>query len=157
MADVKNGNQILHFSDNLKYSEHLGMWTYSRFFKEVSQLKYSIEYCTWKSYSNSSLPMYFLIPFTFLGNISHPFSCYMYTLATHCHPRCYFSLSFSLLLLWSDIRSEGIIAIVKKFDFDFLWFLILHYSHSLKMCFRRNVRVCVCVCVSVSLSDRHRS
>ena len=25
MADVKNGNQQLHFSDNLKYSENLGM------------------------------------------------------------------------------------------------------------------------------------
>ena len=36
MADVKYGNQRLHFSDNLKYSENLDMRTYSRFFKEVS-------------------------------------------------------------------------------------------------------------------------
>ena len=46
MADVKNGNQHLHFSENLKHSENLGMQTYSRFFKEVSQLNHSIEYCT---------------------------------------------------------------------------------------------------------------
>ena len=40
MADVKNGNQHLHFSDNLKYSENLGMRTYWRLFKEVSQLNH---------------------------------------------------------------------------------------------------------------------
>ena len=48
-------------------------------------------------------------------------------------------------LLSSDIRSKGSIAIVKKLDFDFLWFFILHHSHSLKMCFRKK---CVCVCPS---------
>ena len=53
-------------------------------------------------------------------------------------------------LLSSDIRSEGSIAIVKKFLFDFLWFLILHHSHSLKMCFRK-ISVCVCVCVCLSV------
>ena len=46
MADVKNGNQHLHFSENLKYSENLGMQAYSHFFKELSQLKHSIQYCT---------------------------------------------------------------------------------------------------------------
>ena len=46
--------------------------------------------------------------------------------------------------------SEVSIATVKKFDFDFLWFLILHHSHSPKMCFRK---MCVCVCVY----DRRRS
>ena len=46
MIDVKNGNQHYHFSDNLKYSENLGMRTYSRFCKEVSQLNHSTEYCT---------------------------------------------------------------------------------------------------------------
>ena len=46
MADVKNRNQHLHFFDNLKYSENLGIRPYSRFFKEVSQLNHSIEYCT---------------------------------------------------------------------------------------------------------------
>ena len=50
----------------------------------------------------------------------------------------------------SDIMSEVSIATVKKFDFDFLWFLILHHSHSPKMCFRK---MCVCVCVY----DRRRS
>ena len=59
-------------------------------------------------------------------------------------------------LLSSDIRSEGSIAIVKKFYFDFFYDLwALHHSHSLKMCFRKNV--CVCVCVSVCLSVRRRS
>ena len=52
----------------------------------------------------------------------------------------------STFLLSSDFRSEGSIAIVKKLDFDFLWFFILHHSHALKMCFRKNV--CVCVCLS---------
>ena len=46
MADIKNGKQHLHFSDNLKYSENLDLRTYSCFFKEVSQLNHSIEYCT---------------------------------------------------------------------------------------------------------------
>ena len=32
MADVKDENQHLHFSDTLKYFENLGMRTYSRFF-----------------------------------------------------------------------------------------------------------------------------
>ena len=31
MADVKYVNQHLHFSDNLKYSEKIGMRTYSSF------------------------------------------------------------------------------------------------------------------------------
>ena len=65
MSDLKHGNQHLHFSDNVKYSENLGIRTYSRFFKEVSQLNQSIEYCTWNSYSSSALRIYFLIPFTF--------------------------------------------------------------------------------------------
>ena len=34
----------------------------------------------------------------------------------------------------------------------FLWFFVLHHSHSLKMCFRKNVYVCMCVCVCVCLS-----
>ena len=46
MADVKTGNQHLHFFDNLKYSENLGMRTYSHFFKKVSHVNHSIEYCT---------------------------------------------------------------------------------------------------------------
>ena len=56
----------------------------------------------------------------------------------------------TLFLLSSDIRSEGSIAIVKKFDLDFLmiFYSIVHQSHSLKMCFRKNV--CVCVCLSVA-------
>ena len=62
MADIKNGNQHLHFSDNLKYSENLGMRTYSQFFKEVSQLNHIIEYCTWNRYSGSGLCIYLLIP-----------------------------------------------------------------------------------------------
>ena len=45
MTDVKNGNQHLHFSDNLKYPENLSMRTYSRFFKELSQPNHGIEYC----------------------------------------------------------------------------------------------------------------
>ena len=42
-----------------------------------------------------------------------------------------------VLLLSSDIRSQGSIAIVKKFDFDF------------SMCFRKNVCVYACVCLSI--------
>ena len=57
----------------------------------------------------------------------------------------------SQFLLSSDIKSEGSIAIVKKFDFEFLWFLVLHHSHRLKMCFRKNVCVCLSVCLSVCL------
>ena len=45
---------------------------------------------------------------------------------------------FILCLLSSDIRSEGSIAIVKKFDLDFF---ILHHSYSLKICFGKNVCV----------------
>ena len=46
MADVKNGNHHLHFSDNFKYSENLVMLTYALFFKEVSHLNHSFKYCT---------------------------------------------------------------------------------------------------------------
>ena len=35
MADVKNVNQHLHLSDNLKYSEKLGMRKYWRFLRSV--------------------------------------------------------------------------------------------------------------------------
>ena len=58
----KKWEPALHFCHNLKYSENLGMRTYSRFFKEVSQLNHSIEYCTWNNYSISGLRIYFLIP-----------------------------------------------------------------------------------------------
>ena len=34
MADVENVNQHLNFSNNLKYSEDLGMRTYSRFLRK---------------------------------------------------------------------------------------------------------------------------
>ena len=54
-------------------------------------------------------------------------------------------LSFQFLLS-SDIRSEGSIAIVKKFDFDFLWFFILHHSH----CLKRALEKCLCVYVCLS-------
>ena len=51
----------------------------------------------------------------------------------------------------SDIRSEGSIAIIKEFDFDFLLFLILHQSKN----------VCVFVCplpiIEPKLIDRSRS
>ena len=54
-------------------------------------------------------------------------------------------LNLTQFLLSSDIRSEGSIAIVKIFDFEFfLWFFILHHSQSLKMCFRKK---CLCVCL----------
>ena len=63
-------------------------------------------------------------------------------------------------LLSSDIRSEGSIAIVKIFDFDFLMIFILHHSHSLKMCFRK-MSVCVSVWTSPIVEpkpiDRSRS
>ena len=49
MADVKNVNQHLHFSDNFKYSENLGMRTYSRFFNEVSQMNNSIHSLSFQS------------------------------------------------------------------------------------------------------------
>ena len=62
-------------------------------------------------------------------------------------------------VLSRDIRSVRSTAIVKKFHLDFLWFLILHHSHSLKMC------VFLSVCLSVwpsptvqpKLIDRFRS
>ena len=50
------------------------------------------------------------------------------------------------LLLLSDIRSEGRIAIVKKFDFDFIMVSVLYHSHIIKKCFRK---ISVCVCLSV--------
>ena len=50
-----------------------------------------------------------------------------------------------LFLLSSDIMSEGIIAIVKKLDFNFLWFFILPSLPQSKMCFRK-----MFVCVSYS-------
>ena len=59
-----------------------------------------------------------------------------------------------IFLLSSDIRGKESIAIVKKFDFDFLWFSILYHSHILKKWFRKNVCVCVCVCVCVTVSER---
>ena len=98
MADVKKSNQHLHFSDNLKYSENLGMRTYSRFFKEVPQLNHSNEYCTWNSYSNSGLCIYFLIPSIFWGEHFPripPVAC-MLSSFTVTLSRCYFSYSLSL-------------------------------------------------------------
>ena len=97
--------------------------------------------------------------------------------AVNLFPFLYFaivSLIFLLLLFFfllsNDIRSEGIIAIVKKFDFDFF---TIFYSTSLpqfKNFFfiktsarvRVRVRVCVCVCVCVCACepkpiDRSRS
>ena len=59
---------------------------------------------------------------------------------------------FHSFLLSSDIRSEGSIAIVKKFDFDFL---IIFDSTSLK-CVLEKMSVCVCVCLSVCLSVADR-
>ena len=53
-----------------------------------------------------------------------------------------------IIFTFERIRSEGSIAIVKKSDFDFSLFLILHHSHSLKICSRKNV--CVCVCLSIA-------
>ena len=54
------------------------------------------------------------------------------------------------VLLSSDISSEGSIAIVKKFVFDFFMiFFIPHHSHNLKLCFRK---IYVCMCVSVCRS-----
>ena len=61
-------------------------------------------------------------------------------------------------LLSSDIRSEGSIAILKKFDYDFFmnFHCTVYHSHGLKMCFRKNVCVCVCVCLSVCLTVAER-
>ena len=74
------------------------MRIYSRFFKEVSQLNHSIEYCTWNSYSSSGLGLHFLIPSTF-WRISPPtippVTCILSSL-TVTVSRCYFSFSFSL-------------------------------------------------------------
>ena len=61
-----------------------------------------------------------------------------------------FLLSF---LLSSDIRSEGSIAIVKKFDFEFL--MIFHSTSlpkSKNVFWKKCLCVCVCVCVCVCLS-----
>ena len=54
----------------------------------------------------------------------------------------------SLFLLTSDIRSEGSIAIVKKFDFDFLWISILYHSHILKSDLEKKKSVSLCVTVA---------
>ena len=43
----------------------------------------------------------------------------------------------------SDVRSDESIAIVKNFDFDYLWISILYQSHTLKKCFRKNVHLSV--------------
>ena len=60
---------------------------------------------------------------------------------------------FISFLLWSDIRSEGSIAIVKKFDFHFLLISILYQYHILKKWSRKkSVCVYVCACLSVYLS-----
>ena len=73
---------------------------------------------------------------------------------------------YLLFLLSSDVRSEGCISIKKISTSIFSWFLILHHSHSLKMCFRKKwVCLFVCVCLSVCPSpivepkpiDRSRS
>ena len=55
----------------------------------------------------------------------------------------------------SDIKSEGSIAIVKKFDFDFLMiFDYISFPQSKKMCFRKIVCMCVCVCVCLTVAER---
>ena len=60
-------------------------------------------------------------------------------------------LMVNFILLSSDIRSVGSISIVKKFEFDIFMIFWFYITHSLKMCFSKNV--CVFVCLSV----RHRS
>ena len=94
MADVKDKNKHLHFSDNFKYGT---LKTYLRFFKKVSQLNHSIEYCTWNSYPSSGMSVYFLIPSTFWRTISsHHSRCYMYALVIHYH-------SISVLLFFQFV------------------------------------------------------
>ena len=63
------------------------------------------------------------------------------------------SLSHSFLLS-SDIRSEGSIAIVKIFDFDFL---VIFHSTSLPESKNVFQKKCVCVCVSVCPCERRRT
>ena len=48
----------------------------------------------------------------------------------------------------ATFRSEKSIAIVKKFDFDYLWISILHQSLTLKKCF---LKKCPFICPSVSV------
>ena len=65
--------------------------------------------------------------------------------------RKYVRCARTFYLLSSEIKSEGSIAIVKKFDFDLFMFSIIYYSHILKKkCF---IKISLCVC----LSDRRRS
>ena len=54
----------------------------------------------------------------------------------------------SQFLLLGDVRSEGTIAIIKKFNIDFFWWIsILYHSDIPKKCFIKNV----------CLSDCHRT
>ena len=62
-------------------------------------------------------------------------------------------LNFGFLLS-SYIRSEGSIAIVKRFDFDFL---MIFDSTSLPHSKKSVLQKCMCVCQSVCLSDRRRT
>ena len=59
-----------------------------------------------------------------------------------------------VVLLSSDVRSEGSIAIVKKFDFDFF---MIFGSTSLPQSKNVFYKKCLCVCPSVCLSVRRRS
>ena len=59
-------------------------------------------------------------------------------------------------LLSSDIRSEGSIAIVKNFYFDFLMIFHSTHSQSLKICFRKNVCVCLSVWQSPNVEPKPR-
>ena len=68
--------------------------------------------------------------------------------------------SFSPFLLSSDIRGEGSIAIVKKFDFNFLMIFdstSLPQSRNVCVCVCACARACVCVCERERERDRRRS
>ena len=55
--------------------------------------------------------------------------------------------SIEPFLLSSDVRSEGNIAIVKKFDFDFLMIFGSTSLPQSKNVFQKKMSVCVCACV----------
>ena len=54
----------------------------------------------------------------------------------------------------ATLRVKEVLQSSKNLTQIFLWFLILHHSHSLKCVLEKNVCVCVCVCVCLTIADR---
>ena len=70
---------------------------------------------------------------------------------------CFLTTLFSHFYFRATLGVKEVLQSSKFSTSIFWWFFILHHSHILKMCFRKNVCVCVCVCVSVCLSERRRT